>query len=77
MRYLFIVMISSFVVFSVGCSSKAEPQKSEVVQVQDEISSDEDLFLSEFDDELIVEKKFDPLSGYNRVMTSFNDGVYT
>jgi len=33
-----------------------------------------------FDDEFSVEKKdevFDPLSGYNRVMTSFNDGLYS
>lgn len=76
MRYLFVVMMSFFVVFSVGCSSKAEPQKSEVVEVNDEYSSDEDEFLSEFDDELVIEEKFDPFSGYNRVMTGFNDGVY-
>jgi len=77
MKYLFICMISFFVVFSTGCSSKTEPQKSKVVQIEDDFSSDEEEFLSEFDEEFTVEKKFDPLSGYNRVMTSFNDGVYT
>ena len=35
--------------------------------------------LNDFSDEFESEKVevFDPLSGYNRVMTSFNDGVYT
>ncbi len=36
-------------------------------------------FSDEFDTEFSQEKKeevFDPLSGYNRVMTNFNDGVY-
>jgi phospholipid-binding lipoprotein MlaA len=30
----------------------------------------------EFEDEIKVEKRIDPLSGYNRVMTSFNDVTY-
>jgi phospholipid-binding lipoprotein MlaA len=36
-------------------------------------------FDDSFDDEFSLVKKdnFDPLSGYNRVMTSFNDGLYT
>ena len=40
--------------------------------------NDED-FDDSFDDEfaLVVKDDFDPLSGYNRVMTTFNDGLYT
>lgn len=36
-------------------------------------------FISDFSDEFESQKieVYDPLSGYNRVMTSFNDGVYT
>jgi phospholipid-binding lipoprotein MlaA len=38
-------------------------------------SANEDL-LDEFNEEMQVEVSSDPFSGYNRVMTSFNDGVY-
>lgn len=39
----------------------------------------EEDFYSEFDDEFDVEieEDFDPLSGYNRLMTGFNDNLYT
>ncbi len=36
----------------------------------------EDDMLSEFEDEMVIEEKFDPLSGYNRVMTGFNDNLW-
>jgi phospholipid-binding lipoprotein MlaA len=41
-----------------------------------EVKSEEDDFLNEFEEEMHVEEKSDPFSGYNRIMTSFNDGVY-
>jgi len=46
------------------------------IQKLDEIEEDE--FDDEFDDEFESsgEELFDPLSGYNRVMTEFNDGFY-
>lgn len=53
-----------------GCTSKQTPTQN---KSQDQ-SNDE--FLDEFAQELQVEKKSDPLEGYNRVMTKFNDGLY-
>jgi phospholipid-binding lipoprotein MlaA len=55
-----------------GCSSKGivEPKEVAVEQSQD------DEFLDSFSNEMEVKKVCDPLSGYNRVMTSFNDGAY-
>ena len=46
------------------------------IQELDDIEGDE--FDDEFDDEFESsgEELFDPLSGYNRVMTEFNDGFY-
>jgi len=32
--------------------------------------------LDEFEDEMVIEEKSDPFSGYNRVMTSFNDTLW-
>ena len=78
---LFILVFSAYI-FS-GCSSKVEPSKNThvVTEKQKNISYDnaiaeEDEFLDEFDDELKIERRSDPFSGYNRVMTSFNDTLY-
>jgi phospholipid-binding lipoprotein MlaA len=66
-----------------GCSSKQistqnETSKEKTVNIDqnntDEIDEDDD-FSDEFEDETVTEE-FDPLSGYNRAMTSFNDGLY-
>lgn len=38
--------------------------------------SEEDAFLDEFAEELEVEEVYDPFSGFNRAMTSFNDGLF-
>jgi phospholipid-binding lipoprotein MlaA len=35
-----------------------------------------DDMLDEFEEEMVIEEKYDPLSGYNRVMTSFNDTLW-
>ena len=46
----------------------------------EEFGADDSFDDDEFSDEFAAEKKdevFDPLSGYNRVMTSFNDGLYS
>jgi len=64
-----------------GCSTKTEINKSDIQkdtafknQSNDDLEEDE--FLNEFEDEMAIETKFDPFSGYNRMMTSFNDGAY-
>lgn len=76
MRYFFIFMMSLGVLLFTGCSSKLTPQKDVSVEKNISQNTSEDDFLDEFADEMKVEEKSDPLSGYNRVMTSFNDGVY-
>lgn len=54
-----------------GCSSKniEEPKETSIEHSQDSE-------LDSFSDEMEVKDIYDPLSGYNRVMTSFNDGAY-
>jgi len=77
------IVVFIFIMTLSGCSTKS-PSKQEDVKktttVQEkknnDTSTEEDEFLSEFEDEMKIEKKSDPLSGYNRVMTSFNDGLY-
>jgi phospholipid-binding lipoprotein MlaA len=76
-KVLSLVLLLSLVLFS-GCSSKKEVM---VTTIQNESSlskeqQEEDEFLDEFEEEMKVEEVYDPLEGYNRVMTSFNDGVY-
>jgi len=56
-----------------GCSSKnIEPENEVVLNEYD--SDDEEL--DDFEDELEVEEIYDPFSGYNKTVTSFNDNVY-
>lgn len=78
MRYLVFICLSLYIMSVTGCSSKIEPIKKDSVSVEKQSveEMEEDEFLDEFEDEMQVEKKLDPFSGYNRVMTSFNDGVY-
>lgn len=76
MKHIRMIMMSFFIIFLSGCSTKNEMQKEVSVQEQKIDESSEDLLLEEFDDEFRVEKKSDPLSGYNRIMTNFNDGAY-
>lgn len=74
-KLIFIILISIFsyaneVDFEESNSSNIENTSSEIVN---------DNFADEFDKEFAkTEEKhvFDPLSGYNRVMTNFNDKVY-
>ena len=78
MNYLVFICLSLYMMSFTGCTSKVEPSKTKIVlvdkQSNDEIEEDD--FLDEFEEEMEVEQKPDPLSGYNRVMTDFNDGVY-
>ncbi len=60
----------------------AQVESPESTQLQSETETDEDLEDEEFDDgfedefESAEKEIFDPLSGYNTVMTEFNDGFY-
>lgn len=61
-------------------SPPAEEASSEVPEGDDEDDEFEDEMMAELDEEFAekeTEEVFDPLSGYNRVMTVFNDKVYT
>jgi len=61
-----------------GCATKKTPQSQHPSIVQTTSSSD-DIF-DEFEDEFDTSSSaqiFDPLEGYNRLMTQFNDKVYT
>ncbi len=79
-----IILIISLVFIFNACSSKNDLEQKQVITnttmtktSQNSIQTEDD-FGDEFEDEFEVEKEeiFDPLSGYNRVMTSFNDTVY-
>ena len=60
----------------------AQEKSTESTQLQSETETDDDLEDEEFDDgfedefESAEKEIFDPLSGYNTVMTQFNDGFY-
>ena len=72
MRFIYIIF-SLFIILNLGgCASKKLQESSVEVTYTDE---DEEL-LDEFEDELEVEEIYDPLNGYNRVMTSINDSIY-
>jgi len=49
---------------------------SDTSQAQEKIVNIDDDMLEEFEDEMSVKEKSDPLSAYNRVMTSFNDTLW-
>ncbi|RLA79864.1 MAG: hypothetical protein DRG78_12040, partial [Epsilonproteobacteria bacterium] len=78
-----IILFIAIILFS-GCSSKninqdnskIENTKEHTEEATSQESSEEDEFLDEFEEEMQIEEKSDPLSGYNRVMTNFNDGMY-
>lgn len=61
-----------FLVFNFSGCALTSVEKPTVSASQ---SSGDDM-LDQFADELEIEEVYDPFSGYNRVMTSFNDGAY-
>lgn len=85
MKYLFFAIISLLIIVCTGCSNKNNLTKTETILIEQDSSIqkgttseevEEDAFLDEFEEEMAVEEKSDPLSGYNRVMTNFNDGLF-
>ena len=67
------MLVLSLLIFS-GCASKTEPSTS---ATPTSMQSSGDAFDDEFDDkEFDIKKTFDPLSGYNRFMTHFNDKFF-
>ncbi len=66
-----LVLLSLAIFWLSGCSSKVIQEPAEMVT---QLSQDDEL--DSFRDETEVKEICDPLSGYNRVMTSFNDGAY-
>ena len=72
-----IILIISIALFFNACAGKEATKVNGEQNTTTSIVSDD--FGDEFGDEFeeVQVEIFDPLSGYNRVMTSFNDGVYT
>ena len=77
--YLFFVLL---IIFS-GCSSKSTNPVDKSIKTQttemtlaEEIEDDEFEEFAELSDEMEAEPVYDPLSGYNRVMTDINDKFY-
>ncbi len=72
---LYYGLFALLILFS-ECSSKDfnNPNITSYTQTVDEIEDNE--MFDEFEDDTNVEEISDPFSGYNRFMTSFNDGLY-
>ena len=69
MRLFYLLLI--LIIFS-GCNSHYTLHPSDdVVLTQQEVEDDE--LFDDFEDETEIEEIYDPLNGYNRVMTTFND----
>ena len=76
---LIILIAFAFNACAIKEATNAKNQNNlEIKLIDESISLDDDEFNDEFEDEFqdIKTKVFDPLSGYNRLMTSFNDKVY-
>ncbi len=75
MRTIYLSIVSCMLVFGLSaCSSKSVEKPREAAQAQKSNGADDEL--ASFADEMEVKEIYDPLSGYNRMMTSFNDGAY-
>ena len=65
---LILIISAVFIIFT-GCSSKQELKPNQnTTQIEKNQTLDD-----EFSDEFAVEEVYDPFSGYNEVMTTFND----
>jgi len=80
--FTFFVIISFLLHPLISNPASAQEKSPDSVQMLSETATDEDFEDDEFDDgfedefENAEEEIFDPLSGYNSVMTEFNDGFY-
>ncbi|MCF6331403.1 MAG: VacJ family lipoprotein [Sulfurimonas sp.] len=78
MKLLYILCLA--LVFFTGCSSKDISQINASTYPQEKkLTTDEDMndeLFDEFEDDTKTKDIFDPFSGYNRFMTSFNDKLY-
>ena len=80
--FTFFVIISFLLHPLISNPASAQEKSPESVKMISETETDEDSEDEEFDDgfedefENAEEEIFDPLSGYNSVMTEFNDGFY-
>ncbi|MDT8339150.1 MAG: VacJ family lipoprotein [Sulfurimonas sp.] len=75
MRFICLAFVLTCVVTFSGCSAKTPEKPSEVSAVEQE-SDDFNGELDGFSDEFEDKEVYDPFSGYNRAMTTFNDGAY-
>ena len=77
----FIIIFSFSILFVKGqvvFSQENTQEASNTFPITESSADDEGGFEDEFEDEFAAsgQEVFDPLSGYNRVMTGFNDGFY-
>ena len=75
--YISLVPMMGFYAFA-QVNAPASPEAVPEVEVAAETDEEEEGYDDEFEDEFGAAEKevFDPLSGYNRVMTDFNDSLY-
>lgn len=76
MRFVYLALFLSMTFAFTGCSSKAVEEPKEAVVHEDKSADDLNGELAGFTDEFEAKEIYDPFSGYNRAMTSFNDGAY-
>ena len=87
MPKIFLAILSSIIMLTftilsmtvaVAFAQENTLESSSAVQIKESSTEDEAGFEDEFEDEFadLEQKVFDPLSGYNRVMTGFNDRFY-
>lgn len=74
MRFVYLILMFTFLFTLSGCSTNTIEQPKEVTLNQDR--DDFNGELEGFFDEFEVEEIYDPFSGYNRAMTTFNDKAY-
>lgn len=69
------IILSLFLLFLLSaCASKNEINETKINKIQNSVHVDNENFDDEFEDN--ETEVYDPMSGYNRVMTSFNDKFF-
>ena len=85
MKNIILLILTAFIfnACAVKEASNAKNKIDEKIKISSQTNKSQTVEYDDFEDEFADEfantqvEVFDPLSGYNRVMTSFNDGVYT